>query len=468
MLLAVLFIFVSMLTMSWLFHGTGVIRNDPKKNIHIPAQLTVPLQVKASYNGEKIYFRYRWPADKPSIHHDVVKFEGGQWKTHGEAVPGPQPQGLHEDRVMMMVDDGGVPEFARYGGYITVGDGIASFTREADAKDVKAHAYLGKKKGQAEVTKYLPETRTDINDWASVVSEEKLAAQRKAGYFLDLWHWRAQRSNPADMSDDQFVAEGRITDKGKSLFFTNWDAAKKQPRFMFDPGKNGGHAAMNWDALVQAKLGFNDAYFLREDQAVAFDPAHPWKESDVLPRRVLRGGDGSATDIAVAGKGRWQDGFWDVTLMRAMDTGNTLDDKIFVDHRAYTVAFAIHRNATGGRWHYVSLPVSVGLDRQARLKAERFAGDAPKWAQAWTDVQLFYPGQVSWPLVNSHRHPGAEKVKQGVPVRFRHSEIQLAHYGVEMEFNDDIRRQWCYTLAAGMLLIAALGLALATLARKEG
>ena len=41
----------------------------------------------------------------------------------------------------------------------------------------------------------------------------------------------------------------------------------------------------------------------------------------------------------------------------------------------------------------------------------------------------------------------------GVPVKFRHSEAQLAHYGVEMEFNDAIIRQWQLTLAAGVLLI---------------
>jgi hypothetical protein len=34
-------------------------------------------------------------------------------------MPGSRPDGLHEDRVAMMLDDGSVPEFGRYGGYIT-------------------------------------------------------------------------------------------------------------------------------------------------------------------------------------------------------------------------------------------------------------------------------------------------------------------------------------------------------------
>lgn len=39
----------------------------------------------------------------------------------------------------MMVDDGGVPEFTRYGGYITIGDSMRLFTNEAEKKEVQAH-----------------------------------------------------------------------------------------------------------------------------------------------------------------------------------------------------------------------------------------------------------------------------------------------------------------------------------------
>ena len=461
-------IFVAMLAVSWLFHGTGVIQNDLKRNIYIPEELTMPLQVKAAYNGDKIYFRYRWPAREPHIYHDMMKYENGQWKNYGSSVAGPQPQGIYEDRVTMLVDDGSVPEFAHYGGYITIGDRMRFFTNEAKADAVKAHAYLGKTKGQTEVGKHLPETRKDINNWASVLPAEELAAQRKAGYFLDLWHWRAHRSNPIGMSDDQFVAEARYGDKGKGVFFTNWDGKKKQPLLMFDPEKNGGRTALKWDDLAGRKLGFDDLYFMREDHAKPYETGYAWKEGDVLPRRVLRSGDGSHADIAVAGKARWKDGYWDVTLVRAMDTKQPDDDKIFLDRRAYTVAFAVHRDALGSRWHYVSLPVKLGLDRQAEFKAVRFAGPEPKWDQPWHDVKLFYPGQVSWPMLNSRMHAGADKIRQGVPVKFRHSEIQLAHYGVEMEFNDAIIRQWLYTLGAGLLLIVGLGVAAGLLLpRKE-
>ena len=468
-LLLSLVIFLGMLAVVWATQGTGLIKNDLSRNIYIPDELMMPLQVKAAYNRQDMFFRYRWPSERPSIYHDMLKFEDGKWVRYGGSVPGPQPQGIYEDRVTMLVDDGSVPEFEKYGGYITIGDRMRFFTDEAPKEEVQAHPYLGQKKKQEEVGKYLPETRSDVNDWASVVPEDDLAALRNAGYFLDLWHWRAHRSNPVDKSDDQFVAEARYGDSGKGPFFTNWDGAKNQPKLMFDPAKTGGRKALGWDDLTQRKLGFDDLYYLREDQAVPFDPSLDWKAGDTIPRRVLRAGEGSRADISVAGKARWKDGYWDVTLVRALDTGNVTDDKTMVDKGRYTAAFAVHRNATGSRWHYVSLPVSVGLGRDAELKAVRFEGDAPAWDQPWRDVTLFYPGQVSWPmLVNRDRHPGADRIAQGSPVKVHHSEKQLTYYGVEMEFADEIKRQWLYTLAAGLLLIIAMGVAINLLAdRKE-
>lgn len=444
----------------WATQGSGVIRNDLSRNIYIPEQLTLPLQVKAAYNGRQMFFRYRWPSEQAGIYHDMLRYEGGKWVRYGGSVPGPQPQGIYEDRLTMFVDDGGVPEFEKYGGYVTIGDRMRFFTNEATADEVKAHPYLGEKRGQGEVSKYLPATRSNVNDWASVVPEDELAKLRSAGYFLDLWHWRAHRANPIDKSDDQYVAEGRYGDAGKGPFTTNWDKDLGQPKLMFDVEKTG-IRAISWDDLTERKLSFDDRYYLREDEAVAFDPNAGWQDGDTIPRRVLRQGEGSRFDISVSGKARWNDGFWDVTLVRAMDTGNPLDDKALRDMGRYTVAFAVHKNATGSRWHYVSLPVTLGLERDARLRAVRFAGLAPTWDQPWLDVALFYPGQVSWPqLVDGNRHPGAENIAAGVPVTARHNEKQLANYGVEMEFLDEIWNQWLLTLLAGLVLIAGFGVAI--------
>lgn len=459
-------VFTAALGLAWWTQGQGVVKNDLARNIYIPDELTMPLQVKAAYNGSEMFFRYRWPAERPHIYHDMLRYENGKWVRIGASVAGPQPQGIYEDRVTMLVDDGSVPAFERYGGYIAIGDRMRFFTDQAPPEEVKKHPYLGKKK-QNEVGKYLPETRADVNDWSSVVPESELQSLRSAGYFLDLWHWRAHRSNPIDKSDDQFVAEARYGDSGKGPFFTNWDKDKGQPKLMFDQARTGRNA-LKWSDLETSTLGFDDLYYLREDQALPFDPNRQWRDGDVIPRRVLRAGEGSRADISVLGKARWTDGYWEVTLRRAMDTGQPLEDKAMVDKGTYTVAFAVHRNATGSRWHYVSLPVSLGLERKAELVARRVGGAAPDWSQPWYDVTLFYPGQVNWPrLVNRDKHAGADKIATGVPVKFRHDEKQLALYGVEAEFENEIRTQWLMNLFAGLALIISLGAALNLLIGKK-
>lgn len=465
--MGLLVVMFSALWLAWLFNGLGVIRDDPARHISIPKQLTIPLQVRAAYNGERIFFQYRWPSERPGIHMDAYKYEGGKWVLYGESKPGPQDHPFLEDRVAMMVDDGGVPEFAHYGGYVTIGSGLDSFSNAADGKDVEAHPYLGKaNKKQAVVTKHLPQTRDQSKEWSAVVSEGQLTALRKAGYFLDLWHWRAHRSNVMGAADDQNIGEVRGGDPGKSGWSSNWDKEKKQPKFMYDPAKIGRNAN-SWDDLQSGKVGQDDVYYLSDETKVEFDPNHAWKEGDVLPARVLRPFEGSMADIKTVGKGRWENGFWEVTLSRLMNTGDELNDKEFHERGVFDLAFAVHRNATGLRWHYVSLPVTVGLGRQADFNALRFEGDAPTWSQPWHEVKLFYPGQVSWPLLTSNRHPGKPMIERGIPVKHYHKEEQLSRYGIEIEFLEDIKQQWLMTLLAGLFLFAGVGFALFRLQTKD-
>lgn len=467
-LYAALLLFLGALLLSWVTHGTGVVHNDPKRNIAIPSQLLVPFQVQAAFNGTDVYFRYRWPAPRAGIFHDVLRYKNGAWTVEGRAVPGSQPDGLHEDRVAMMVDDGSVPEFGRYGGYIAIGRRLAGFSDEVGGKEVVDHPYLGKKLGLDEPTKYLPATRKGLDDWAAVVPEAEQDRLRAAGYFIDLWHWRAQRSNPVGFADDQFVGAGRLSDSGRGAYTTNWDGERKQPRLMLDQAKVG-RAALKWDDIVQGRVGQNDVHFLRDDQSAPFNPDAGWKEGDVIPRRILRLPQGSRADIGVSGKARWADGYWDVTLKRKMNTDKPTEDKIIREGGVYQVAFAIHRQATGGRWHYVSLPHTVGFGREAEIQAARFDGETPDWKQPAFAITLFYPGQVNWAHLNSGQHGGAEYIKKGVPVRYRHSESQLAHYAIEKEFADPIRRQWLWTILAGVILIAGFGISLnLLLTRRHG
>ena len=447
-------LFSGALLVSWTTHGTGVVHDDPARNISIPETLTVPLQVQAAYNGTDIFFRYRWPAERPGIFHDLLRYEGGRWVVEGRAVPGSQPQGLHEDRVAMMLDDGSVPEFGRYGGYVAIGAGLDGLSDDTPE----------------EVTKYLPPTRNSMGPgaWDDLAPDDVQTSLRAAGYFIDLWHWRGNRSNPIGVADDQVIGAGRDGDGGRGAYATNFDSDAGQPRFMFD-ATVAGYQALRWDDVLAGRITQDQDFALTPENAVAYDPAVAWQEGDVLPRRYLRTPAESRADISVQGDGRWADGYWDVTLRRALDTGHPEDDKILHHLGLYNVAFAIHRNATGGRWHYVSLPFSLGLTQGADITATRFEGATPSWGDDWNDVTLFYPGQVTWPFLNSENHAGAESIARGVPVRARHTPEQLAYYGIETEFRTEIRRQWLYSLLAGVVLIFGFGFAVSrTISNRKG
>ncbi|MBA3910751.1 MAG: hypothetical protein C0524_12925 [Rhodobacter sp.] len=446
-------LFAGLLALGWITHGTSIVQNDPERNIFIPEDLTSELQVKATYDGTNIWFRYRWPAERPMLFNDVLVYQDGAWEERGGEVMGPDPDNLVEDRVAMMVDDGAVPLFGRYGGYITIGEGLTTFTGVPETEE--------------ERSKYLPSTRTDPNDFETIKPETDLEALRAAGQFIDLWDWKSSRTNPLGQADDTSVGAEREDDAGTAPYFVNFNEDTGQPLFMFDPAK--GDPALKIDAVMAGDVGFNDSYYLTEASAVPFDPNRQWQNGDTLPRQILRQGAGSRADIAMPAAARWRNGFWDVTLVRKMDTGNPLEDKIFREGGSYDLAFAVFRKASTMRWHYVSLPVSLGLEQPAQMVAERIEpGTEPDWTQPWTEIKTYYPGQVTWGrLTDARQHPGADRIAQRVPVAYRHGEEQLALYGIEMEFAKEIRTQWLWTLFISLGLIVGMGININLLMRRR-
>lgn len=446
-------IFTGLLVAAWVNHRTGIIGDDPERNIAIPKELTSTLQVKVAYDGQSIWFRYRWPAEQPNLVNNLLVYEGGKWSLREGEELGSDPDRLIEDRVAMMVDDGSVPLFSRYGGYITIGDGLTSFTGVPETAE--------------ERSKYLPQTRTDPNKFETVRPGNELLDLRKAGYFLDLWDWKSARTNPLAQADDTSVSAAREEDSGTAPYDSNFDEATGQPRFMFAPGAAGA-GKVTAEEVAAGTVSFDAPYFLAESAAVPFDPNAGWKEGDTLPAQVLRAAGGSRGDIVMPQAARWSDGYWDVTLQRAMDTGDPLEDKIFREGGSYDLAFAVFRNSSTMRWHYISLPVSLGLDAPGQISVQRSQPGQPDWSGPWTEMTVFYPGQVSWSrLIDPRQHPGADKIAQRVPVAYRHSERQLALYGVEVEFAKEIKRQWLWTLAASVGLIAALGISMLLLYRRQ-
>lgn len=436
------------LVTAWLGQGLS----GPPAPEGTPDRLLLPLQVQAAHDGERIHLRLRWPAPDRHRYHDVLRFDGERWEVIGAGDPDDL---FGEERISMLLDDGSVPDFARYGGYLLIGEGTRFMPGAAPEEAVENHPVLGGELGLSDIRKHLPDTR--LGGWAYLRPAEQRRAQQQAGYFLDLWHWRGDRGGPVATADDLHVAEHRHADQGRASYTTNWDDTRDQPRYMFDPDRHQ-RAALRWETLREHGVRWDEGPWLTPDSAVPFDADHDWQPGDVLPRRVLREPDGSRADIHT--RSRWADGWREVEFIRALDTGNPEEDKALKPGGLYTAAFAVHHLGATGRHHHVSLPVTLGLGREADIPVVAFDSGEPSWKQAPVELTLFYPGLVNWPRITAGSHAGAAAVAEGIPVRARHDEWQLTLYGLEAEAESGIRRGWILTLLSGLLLIAVFALAL--------
>ncbi|MBE2199486.1 MAG: hypothetical protein IAE79_12805 [Anaerolinea sp.] len=381
--------------------------------VRVPDELTTELKIKVAYNGQDIFWLFEWPVDRAHFYHDVVVYQDGDWVRHGASPVGSQEFGLYEDRLTFLVDPGTVQGFATQGCYAACHDQMRFLNDELDEATIAAHPLLGETLGRTDLRKYLADSRTGAEwwdaPWDDIKSPEELEALREAGVFLDFWHWRAHRGGPVGYADDQYVLEFRNNDGTKAAYATNWDADVGQPRFMFDPAQVG-FTALNWDRLINFEYTQDDVYYLSTDNTVPFDPDHNWQNGDVIPRRFLQQPEGSQASITA--DGRWADGVWRLELRRAMDTGFPTTDHALVEGRTYNVGFAIHKNATGSRWHYISHLQKVGIGTPAAISAVRFNGSTPDWNSIpWTTLPMYYPGQITWEWLTSDAHPGAPEMR---------------------------------------------------------
>ena len=334
---------------------------------------TLKLAVQAAHDNDNLYLRLKWKSQTKyeGRLHDLMRFDGKAWKWYGKdrsnkaVVSGEQPP-IYEDRFALMIDDGSVPLFAKQGCWVTCHDSLRFMEKKPTADEVKAHPYLGAIKHKKDVRKYLPTTRTDANaSWDKTKTPEEVAKIKAAGGFLDLMQWRVARSNAVSMADDGYVLEYRNFDAGKKMFGYNVDKKTMTPKFMFDSSKVG-YKVLNKDIFGDASKPMT---LISGVNTVAYDANGGFKEGDILPGRLLTTKtEGSAGDNDSA-KGVWKDNGYTLVFTRKLNTGHPEDDKILKVGGTYTVGMAVHDDATTGRYHHVSFPLTLGLGVDADIKA---------------------------------------------------------------------------------------------------
>lgn len=391
---------------------------DYDRNVYIPAgeDLIRTLEVAFVYNRDSVQVRYRFATDRPSWYHQYLVHENGEWVRYGSGGGGPDRHGLYEDRISMMLDDSSVDGFAEIGGFVTMHPGMRTLTSAVSEDRVREHHHLGEQLGRSDVRKFIRESREGEpgdepadDHWSRTRDPEELDHLRDEGVFLDVWQWRAHRSNPLGYADNGYVLDYRHSSEGTGMFTDNQDD-HGQPRFMFDPGVTG-RRALRKDSLVARVYGQDDPYFIYKGNAIPFDPDHNWQDGDAIPQRFLRRPDGSRG--ALKADGIWRDGHWEVAVSRTLEAPNPRDSKPIKEGGLYHAAFAVHADGSGARWHYTSVPYSVGFGMEADIEAVFVDGPLESADIRWNEIPVFYPGQVDLSWLLSPDHPGHHFVREG-------------------------------------------------------
>jgi mono/diheme cytochrome c family protein len=407
----------------------GHIPADPEPNFHGSAanfdeDRILPYDVQAAYNGTTFFWRlsYRGPEEK---RHEYIRYTNGAWQREGgdrrdaQATIDNDPQQgdtnvnstIYEQRTSIMVNDpnaaNDVTNFGEHGCFIT------------------CHNQL----------RHMPEWTSASGHDGKYVEPADAPGMTVGAPGLDLWHWRAARSNPIGRSDDQNILVqaaftdtpgddgGRKGDAGTGVFASQ-NIVGGNPEYMLDPGTTSGKFAFKWD-----NFWVTPYYYMTRPDADQIGPLAPnpgdlaWAdavlmgyaptEGDTVPRRILRAGAGSRADIFAYGtefNPETPDGYvgvWNVQLQRAMDTGNP-DDIAMVAGNVYEAGFEVHLWEYTTRDHYVSFPMTVGVGVAADIvavdvSAETGPTGGPESALAinWdaipkTRLYLFQPGISSW------------------------------------------------------------------------
>jgi hypothetical protein len=353
--------------------GARLVQGGPRESDPIAGKApTIDLTVRAAYDAEFVYFQFRWATQVPHAIHTLWRYDGKQWVSWGGPKPDATKQGRppsYEDRLAVLLDepdnvpafDGSRATFSQVGCWMTCHNSMRAMPGDVPRSAIDPHPYWGQKgRRVGDIRKYLLITRTARDEsgaWDRVKATVDLNSLKAAGKFLDLWQWRAARSNAVGYASDDWVLEYRNGDAGRAPFFN-----PPKPAFMYDEKTTGFRAIPEAD--LATRMG--QAALIEKRNAVALDPNAKFAAGDLLPQYLQREPEGSAADIQAFG--RYVDGHWVVELRRKLNTGHP-DDKVLRPGRAYPIGFAIFDDTVSNRRHYVTLPLNIGLGVDGDMKA---------------------------------------------------------------------------------------------------
>jgi hypothetical protein len=121
------------------------------------------LKVQAAYDSKNVYLRFQWHTQNAyaGTEHQYLRFDGKAWKVWGfpkldKIVQDRHMQGIYEDRMSVMIDDGKVPSFDKQGCWLTCHDGERDMPKQFTKEEIAANALMKAIK-RNDLRKYVPE-----------------------------------------------------------------------------------------------------------------------------------------------------------------------------------------------------------------------------------------------------------------------------------------------------------------------
>ena len=191
--------------------GAKLVQAGPRESDPIAGKIpAIDLTVRAAYDTEFVYFQFRWPTQAPHAMHTLWRYDGKQWVAWGGEKPEATKKGIlpsYEDRLAIILDepnnvaayDGAGATFSQVGCWMTCHNSMRAMPKDVPRNAIDPHPYWGAKgRRVGDIRKYLLITRTaqdDAGAWDKVKPAADLNKLKSAGKFLELWQWRAARSN---------------------------------------------------------------------------------------------------------------------------------------------------------------------------------------------------------------------------------------------------------------------------------
>ncbi|MEP3330722.1 ethylbenzene dehydrogenase-related protein [Sedimentitalea sp.] len=291
-----------------------------------------PVTVRAVQHGGDAYFLFQWPDTTRSLKHVPIQKTAAGWRLLQDGFDRNDEDVFYEDKFGVMLTDR-----SRFAALRAIHLGPKPLDGKPGGSGGRGLHYT-----------------TD-------------------GSVLDIWHWMAVRSNPmGQLEDSYFEAAKQESDNPMDRYYAGIGA---------DPAMRDG-AISNWRPLLQGpaarstdggviprflpndpedmvrlreadldpETSDSGVWWLTMNDAVPYAPEMEasYPEGTIVPSVVLRQTlEGDRTDVAAVGA--WKDGYWNLEVRRALDTGSQYD--VPISDGVYLWVSVFDHTQTRHSWH---------------------------------------------------------------------------------------------------------------------